>query len=62
MKREKIVELFRRLRELDPHPTTELDYTTPFELLVSVILSAPDGETMPGAAAQVKECAIRGIG
>jgi endonuclease-3 len=40
MKREKIVELFRRLRELDPHPTTELDYTTPFELLVSVILSA----------------------
>ncbi len=40
MKREKIVELFRRLRELNPHPTTELDYTTPFELLVSVILSA----------------------
>jgi len=40
MKREKIVELFRRLRELDPHPATELDYTTPFELLVSVILSA----------------------
>ena len=40
MKREKIVELFRRLRELDPNPTTELDYTTPFELLVSVILSA----------------------
>ncbi|MGN6518945.1 MAG: endonuclease III [Dokdonella sp.] len=40
MKRAKIVELFRRLRELDPHPTTELDYTTPFELLVAVILSA----------------------
>ena len=40
MKREKIVELFRRLRELDPHPTTELDYRTPFELLVAVILSA----------------------
>jgi endonuclease-3 len=40
MKREKIVELFRRLRELDPHPTTELDYTTPFELLIAVILSA----------------------
>ena len=40
MKREKIVELFRRLRELNPHPTTELDYTTPFELLVAVILSA----------------------
>ena len=40
MKREKIVELFRRLRDLDPSPTTELEYETPFELLVSVILSA----------------------
>ena len=40
MKREKIVELFRRLRDLDPNPTTELEYETPFELLVSVILSA----------------------
>lgn len=40
MKRDKIVELFRRLRELDPHPTTELDYVTPFELLIAVILSA----------------------
>ena len=40
MKREKIVELFRRLRDLDPHPTTELVYSTPFELLVAVILSA----------------------
>jgi endonuclease III len=32
--------LFERLRELNPHPTTELEYTTPFELLVAVILSA----------------------
>jgi endonuclease-3 len=40
MKREKVVELFRRLRELNPHPNTELDYTTPFELLIAVILSA----------------------
>ncbi|MBS0432508.1 MAG: endonuclease III, partial [Proteobacteria bacterium] len=40
MKRADVVELFRRLRELDPEPTTELDYATPFELLVSVILSA----------------------
>ena len=40
MKREKVVELFRRLRSLDPHPTTELHYKTPFELLVAVILSA----------------------
>ena len=40
MKRENIALLFRRLRELNPHPTTELDYTTPFELLIAVILSA----------------------
>ena len=31
---------FERWRELDPHPTTELDYGTPFELLVAVVLSA----------------------
>lgn len=40
MKRDDIAELFRRLRELSPNPTTELKYTTPFELLVAVILSA----------------------
>ncbi len=35
-----IRELFSRLAELNPHPKTELQYATPFELLVSVILSA----------------------
>src|SRR5690606_32297429 len=35
-----IQELFRRLKELDPKPPTELAYSTPFELLVAVILSA----------------------
>ena len=40
MKKADIVELFSRLREVDPHPTTELHYTTPFELLVAVVLSA----------------------
>jgi endonuclease III len=33
-------ELFARLRELNPTPTTELEYSTPFELLVAVVLSA----------------------
>jgi endonuclease-3 len=33
-------ELFARLSELNPKPTTELVYSTPFELLVAVILSA----------------------
>ncbi len=40
MKRADVVELFTRLRELNPQPTTELAYTTPFELLVAVVLSA----------------------
>ncbi|MFL9582498.1 endonuclease III [Stenotrophomonas sp. AB1(2024)] len=35
-----IIEMFTRLRELNPHPKTELDYSTPFELLVAVALSA----------------------
>ena len=33
-------EIFARFRAANPHPTTELEYTTPFELLVAVILSA----------------------
>ena len=33
-------EIFRRLKRANPAPTTELKYATPFELLVSVILSA----------------------
>lgn len=33
-------EIFSRLRAANPHPTTELEYRTPFELLVSVVLSA----------------------
>lgn len=33
-------EMFSRLRALNPHPTTELEYATPFELLVAVALSA----------------------
>jgi endonuclease-3 len=33
-------EFFTRLRALNPEPCTELEYSTPFELLVAVILSA----------------------
>ena len=40
LKPAEIETLFQRLSELDPHPTTELQYATPFELLVAVILSA----------------------
>lgn len=40
MTRVEIHEFLSRLREIDPEPTTELEYTTPFELLIAVILSA----------------------
>lgn len=40
MTRAEILEMFTRLRELNPHPTTELEYRSPFELLVAVTLSA----------------------
>lgn len=32
--------IFETLQSLNPHPTTELEYTTPFELLIAVMLSA----------------------
>ena len=37
---DEVHELFSRLRELNPAPTTELAWSNPFELLVAVILSA----------------------
>jgi len=40
MNAQKREEIFRRLKELNPEPTTELHYRTPFELLVAVVLSA----------------------
>jgi len=40
MPRADVVEMFTRLRELNPHPKTELEYSSPFELLVAVALSA----------------------
>ena len=40
MNREKRTAIYSTLRALDPEPTTELDYGSPFELLISVILSA----------------------
>jgi endonuclease-3 len=33
-------EIFTRFASVNPHPATELEYTTPFELLLAVILSA----------------------
>ncbi len=36
----KRLEIFTRFRAANPKPVTELDYTTPFELLIAVLLSA----------------------
>ncbi|NLD00318.1 MAG: endonuclease III, partial [Gammaproteobacteria bacterium] len=33
-------EIFRRFQEDNPKPETELNYSSPFELLIAVILSA----------------------
>jgi len=40
MNKEKRLEILTRLRDDNPHPTTELEFTTPFELLIAVLLSA----------------------
>ena len=40
MNKDKRVNIFTILRKSNPQPTTELVYRTPFELLISVILSA----------------------
>jgi endonuclease-3 len=43
-------EIFLRLQAQNPHPTTELEYRTPFELLVAVILSAQATDVSVNAA------------
>jgi endonuclease-3 len=40
MNAEKRAEIYRRWRDAEPAPTTELNYTNPFQLLTAVILSA----------------------
>lgn len=40
MNKSKRLEILIRLRDANPHPTTELHYTSPFELLIAVLLSA----------------------
>jgi endonuclease-3 len=44
--------LFERLRSAKPNPTTELAYRTPFELLVSVVLSAQATDRSVNAATE----------
>ena len=40
MNKQKRRAIFERLREQNPHPTTELRFDSPFELLIAVVLSA----------------------
>lgn len=40
MNKEKRLEILTRLRDDNPHPTTELNFSSPFELLIAVLLSA----------------------
>ena len=40
MNKQKRIEILSRLRAANPNPTTELEYSSPFELLIAVLLSA----------------------
>ena len=40
MNKQKRLEILTRLRDDNPHPATELEFSTPFELLVAVTISA----------------------
>lgn len=40
MNKQKRIEILSRLRDANPEPTTELEYSSPFELLIAVLLSA----------------------
>ncbi|MDH5188785.1 MAG: endonuclease III [Rhodospirillaceae bacterium] len=40
MKKADIEKFFSRLREIEPHPKSDLNWTNPFTLLVAVVLSA----------------------
>jgi endonuclease-3 len=46
-------EIFARFRAAKPHPKTELEYRTPFELLVAVILSAQATDVSVNTATRI---------
>ena len=52
MNRDKRIAIYSALRERMPAPTTELDYRTPFELLIAVILSAQATDVSVNKATQ----------
>ncbi len=50
MNADKRRQIFERLKAANPHPTTELEYHSPFELLVAVMLSAQATDISVNAA------------
>lgn len=46
-------QIFERLKAANPHPTTELEYNTPFELLIAVMLSAQATDISVNSATRV---------
>lgn len=52
MNNEKRTEIYQRLSERNPSPTTELHFTNPFELLIAVILSAQATDTSVNKATE----------
>jgi endonuclease-3 len=52
MNRDKRISIYSTLRERMPEPTTELEYQTPFELLIAVILSAQATDVSVNKATQ----------
>ena len=52
MKRDDVFEFFRRLAEANPAPTTELESTNPYQLLVAVVLSAQATDASVNSATQ----------
>jgi len=53
MNKQKRIEIFTRLRSENPHPTTELSYGNPFQLLVAVALSAQSTDVGVNKATRV---------
>lgn len=52
MNKAKRTEIFTRLRDINPKPTTELEFSSPFELLVAVTLSAQSTDVGVNKATQ----------
>ena len=52
MKKEQIIQFFSTLQAANPHPQTELVYSSPFELLIAVLLSAQATDVSVNKATQ----------